>query len=421
MSHGTASHGTHSIALAVGPDQVLERIVRPRRKAVGQDPRFAPGELLDRTVEYVRTVLRAGVYVLARDNEIVLFVPFAYPEFQNTWGDQLTREDGCPTPPGLEDPRKWWANAGILCTVPQPGFWGTAFLNAYRSMIRATLAACPRGACYEFVLNKRDHPCVRRDGKHPWTHVWRGGEVPRAVSGTMLPFLSPYTGDAYADACIPLACPDWCLATQSTHGEQSARLPTIPVRVPWAEKRRAALFRGSDTGDGTRLRLCAEFDGQTIGGLALDFGITRASRRFRVDAGVVRPPRSDLPAPTGYVPMHLQGRWKVLIVVDGHSAPNRVGTLLLTGSLIVRVESRAAGSTVWLDRFLRPMKHYIPVAHDLSDLTSRLKWIGSHPRECEAIAGTCLRLGQKLLRRDSMLRATWDAMEAGRRTGEEHK
>ena len=262
-------------------------------------------------------------------------------------------------------------------------------------------------------MNQRAHPCLRLDGTHPYHHVWRGAP-PRVVEdGPMLPFLSSYTGPDFADRMLPLTYPDWEIATNRVFpGDRHRWPPRRPdASQPWRQRRDVAFFRGSNTGDGTRERLCA-LHGAVFGGVRIDARITRASRRFRVAAGVVLPPAADV-ALGKFVPMHAQSQFKYLIVADGHSAPNRVATLLLTGCLILRVRGRSAGRHVWVDRYLEPMVHFVPVRADLSDLEERLRWAASHPRECEALARAGVELGCVMLPREFMVEAARGALLGG--------
>jgi hypothetical protein len=358
-----------------------------------------------RTLSYVTRVLRSGIYVLILGGEVKLYVPFtAGSEFRNDWGPQLSVT---VRPKGLEDPSTWWANASILCTRPTADVWGASFVAAYRHLLQESCAGID---FFEGILNKRDHPCVRVDGTHPWHHVW-SETPPLSVEGPMLPFLSSYTGPDFADTTIPLTFPDWEIGTRLVFpGDRHRWPPRLPASVPWARKRNVLFFRGSNTGDGVREALCA-LHGKVFDGVRVDARITRASRRFRVSRGVV----STAPECSGgllgkYVPMHVQSQFRYLVVVDGHSAPNRVGTLLLTGSLVFRVEGHTAGRRVWLDDFLRPMEHYVPVACDLSDLGQKISWAVAHPDECRAMADRALALGRRLLSRDAIVAYTNKAL-----------
>ena len=380
---------TQPIPLAVGSAQIQTCIVDKRRELLPSHDDV----VLKRTLQYVTSVLRSGIYVLIQNNEVALYVPFtAGPEFRNGWSAQLTIQDH---PGGLEDTSQWWANAGIICTRPTSDFWGASFVAAYRHMFQE--AAAKGVTFFEGILNKRDHPCVRKDGRHPWPHVWSSGEPPPVVvEGAMLPFLSSYTGPDYTDLNIPLSFPDWEFATGLVFpGDKHRWPPRSPSPVAWGNKNKVAFFRGSNTGEGVREALCA-LHGKRIMGVRIDAQITRWSRRHRVSNGVVTAPVAQR-ATGKYVGMHQQSYFKYLIIVDGHSAPNRIGMLLLTGSLILRVAGTSAGRHIWLDEYLEPMVHFLPIASDLSDLESQITWAERHPNECKDMASRARDLGTRLL------------------------
>ena len=281
---------------------------------------------------------------------------------------------------GLSDPHQWWANATILCTRPSPDYWGSSFVAAYRHMLQEAVS---EHDTLEFMLNKRDHPAVRLDGSHPWHHVW-SDTPPTVVKGPLLPFLSSYG---------PGVCRHSDTANVSRLGaSDSTRVSetTIDIhhpliRVQWQDKL-DGFFRGSNTGNGTRTALC-KYNGSRIHGSTSIW----ASPGILVDSKFktgqskclnFRWRRSSDSCPC-------QNReYKYLVCVDGHSAPNCVATLYLTGSLVVRVASdgAAARSATLGRRSLYVREHFIPVAADLSDFGSKLQWMATHPSECEAIA-----------------------------------
>ena len=218
---------THPVALAVGDAQIQTCILEKRRELLPSHD----DAVLRRTLQYVTSVLRSAIYVLILNGNVALYVPFtAGPEFRNDWSAQLTIQD---PPGGLEDASQWWANAGILCTRPTADFWGASFVAAYRHLMQEASSGI---SFFEGIINKRDHPCVRKDGRHPWPHVWKG-EPPVVVTGPMLPFLSSYTGPEYSDLNIPLTFPDWEYATGLVFLGDNHRWPSrSPTLVPWKIK-----------------------------------------------------------------------------------------------------------------------------------------------------------------------------------------
>ena len=423
---------TQPVPLVVGKTQIQTYLVEARRAALAEDntkndaaeenaggqraggkQRLGSEETFLKTVDYVKTTLRSAIYVLIVRGQIKLFVPFTMGnEFRNTWGGQISVEPHYHIE-GLSDPHQWWANATILCTRPSPDFWGSSFVAAYRHMLQEAVS---EHDTVEFMLNKRDHPAVRLDGSHPWHHVW-SDTPPTVVAGPLLPFLSSYTGPECADIPLPLAFPDWERATQLVFpGDNHRYPPSTRIRVQWQDKLDVAFFRGSNTGNGVRTALC-RYNGSRLYGIQLDLGITRYSRRFKIQHGTVQSPEFPSAAQSRFVPMKKQGQYKYLVCVDGHSAPNRVATLYLTGSLVVRVASDGAatpGRQLWGDDRFLPGEHFIPVAADLSDFGSKLQWMATHPSECEAIAQRGLALATALFSKEGMVAGVRRALQRAR-------
>lgn len=412
--HPTRPACAQPITLAVGPVEVEAAVFGARAEMLQRfpdGPRI-PEAVARASVAYVCAHLRAAVYVLVRDSRLRLFVPFtAGNEFRNEWGAQLAVPASLLSRlPALPRDR-WWTNSVILCNRPTPDVWGASFLCAYRHLIEAALAA---GAVrdVEFILNKRDHPGIRLDRRHPYPHVWRDRPTAAAAPERLLPMLSPYVGDAYADVAIPLTL-DYERALQRVFPGDGHALPAPPTPVAWADKRPVAFFRGSSTGPGTTAATNVRMKLATLARADFaDVGITRLSRRLKVARGVVAVD-ADAGLPLApYVPMREQARYKYLVVVDGNSAPNRVGALLLTGSLLLWVRSSedTAGHRMWFYDRLEEGQHFRSVAADLADFEATVQWCRAHDAECAQMAARAQALARELFAKESIVAAMQRAL-----------
>jgi hypothetical protein len=75
----------------------------------------------------------------------------------------------------------------------------------------------------------------------------------------------------------------------------------------------------------------------------------------------------------GYVPSHLQQKWKYLVDIDGNSnAWSGLFEKLLTGSTVLKVTS-PYGYRQWYYGKMIAWEHYVPVASDFSDLESKVR------------------------------------------------
>ncbi len=419
----------HPTTLAVGWAQIEETILGPRAALMRRFPDgpASPEDCVRASLRYVVDVVKAAVYVLVRDGRVRLFVPFtAGAEFRNAWSTFL---DHPPRGGAHVPPEEMWANAGILCTLPSPQLWSSAFVCGFRHMLSTALAhaGAPRDA--EFLWNKqRDHPLVRLDRRHPWAHVFPRGAAPPVEAGPLLPVASPYVDPAvFADVAVPLV-EEWRWATGLLFPGDGPKKPArFPPETPWEDKRAVLFFRGGPTGafgpaGNTRVLAASAADcGGTVAGVQIDCGLTGSgARRFRArSAGrtveVYRAHVKDA-LKKKFVPMAEQGANKYLLVVDGHSAPNRLSYLMHTGSVLFVVASLpgTAGKRLWFHRRLAPFVHYVPVAADLSDLRARLRWAAEHDAQCAAIGAACAALARELFSVEGLaasLRAALWAMQ----------
>lgn len=89
--------------------------------------------------------------------------------------------------------------------------------------------------------------------------------------------------------------------------------------------------------------------------------------------------------------------YKYLIDIEGIGYSGRL-KILLFSQRPVFIQDRP-----WREFYfdwMEPFHHYIPVAHDLSDLSKQLDWAESHPEECRKIAANALAFAQRHLTRE---------------------
>lgn len=123
--------------------------------------------------------MKCGIYVMIRNNEVVLFCPFVNTEYRNSWSKYLQLE----APDGqmetyyeakkmhyraeniIPDKAEWWANGNIICNEYSNDalgnqFWGDHFLFQLKDMLAETCRLRKVPDC-EFFLNKRDYPQLK--------------------------------------------------------------------------------------------------------------------------------------------------------------------------------------------------------------------------------------------------------------------
>lgn len=181
----------------------------------------------------------------------------------------------------------------------------------------------------------------------------------------------------------------------STRGYENF-VDDIQSAPPWRQRSDLCFWRGSSTGLITddwrslpRIRLCAIASKRPD---LFDVGVTNVVQfepqdeieRELMELGYLKPatPATDF------------ARYRYTIDIDGNSnAWSSLFRKLLTGSPVLKVAS-PHGFRQWYYDALEPMKNFVPVADDLTDLVEKADWLHNNPSRAEEIgqAGRALAL-----------------------------
>jgi len=94
-------------------------------------------------------------------------------------------------------------------------------------------------------------------------------------------------------------------------------------------------------------------------------------------------------------PMQEFAEYKYNLVIDGACIASSLQWVFASGSVPILVTH--PGNDWWFKRYLEPMKHYVPVAYDLSDLEERIEWLVTHDEEARSIAENAVMFSQYYL------------------------
>lgn len=392
---------THAVTMAVSVQQVQDMILEPYRWL--PRPSASPGDIDHVNVSYFRGgdfvqsvqwmyhACRTGIAVCIRNHELELFVPFCNPDYINTWSDEARRS----IPPIGLPPNRWWANGWTLCgDEVSEQLWGDHGICAIQNML---MVACEKGEVgdCDFIINKRDSACIRLDqcdAMNPMDPFQR--PIPRP---SLVPVLSCYTGNQFADIAMPLPS-DW---HRLSRGAFQAQRPLGPVQlprdIPWKDKYDCAIFRGSLTGAGgnastnQRIALLHLHDG-----LNFDLRGTGSSRRLRrcpLEKSIVIPDFTGLSVgKQHYMPLWKQQElYRYTVTIDGHSGADRLASLAGGNQCILKIASptHALCPDTWASERMYAWEHYLPVCRQMTDLQARLMWARRHPEVCQRIRGNC--------------------------------
>jgi hypothetical protein len=138
------------------------------------------------TLKYLFYHMKCGIYVMIRNNEVVIFCPFVNKHYKNNWGQALQLDVSNGQQDTYYNEKKnhyreenilhytsWWANGNIICNeddrtqnamdhdkITTPQWWGDQFLFQLKDMLAETCAEREVPDC-EFFLNKRDYPQLK--------------------------------------------------------------------------------------------------------------------------------------------------------------------------------------------------------------------------------------------------------------------
>jgi hypothetical protein len=146
--------------------------------------------------------------------------------------------------------------------------------------------------------------------------------------------------------------------------------------VPWDDRLPVCFWRGSTTGQRPvpsawtalpRIQLANAFGNNDT---LFDLGLSKISQ---IADEAVKDEIRNAGLLKGYVPSHLQQKWKYLVDIDGNSnAWSGLFEKLLTGSTVLKVTS-PYGYRQWYYGKMIAWEHYVPVASDFSDLESKVR------------------------------------------------
>lgn len=246
-----------------------------------------------------------------------------------------------------------------------------------------------------FIMNLTDAVILERHLKEPFPMVTGNKRLePEFAKTEQIPVFSLSGAKNYNDIPFP-NYDDMMIAT----GQIDPKFDTYETR--WEKKVfHKAVFRGGPSGCGYTTETNMRLKLASMQHPLLDVAITGKGRT--IDSNAVKfDPRHGLgmmntgikPAPK-FMTMAEQSRFKYIIHVDGNVNAYRLLTTMMTGSLVIRVDSMY---TSWADHMLKAGQHYVLVRPDLSDLIEKLQWCEMHPRTCEKIAKAGLEAARRLL------------------------
>ena len=352
-------------------------------------------ESIRNTLKYLFYKIGGGqVFVVIKDNKLFKFIPFYNIHYRNDWAHKVEvdnifkflKKAKRSTRNVIKNKNFWRAN-GCLLKIRREFDLSDMGINIYKDLLTKMLKKRKVNDCY-FFINKKDFPVLMNDGTEPYWQIYgKNVNLPTEYNfNKFVPILGMSYDSKSADIPIP-TYEDWMVITRKYFPPQ-CKEPFKKVKaVPWRKKENKAFFRGSATGcgvtveDNPRLKLSKI----SLTREDLDVGVTRRVNKLRlkndklVYTDLIR---DGIPA-AKFVPMDEQQKFKYIFDIEGNSIAFRLGYMLNSGSLILRVKSHWS---LWLDQYLKECYDYVPIDSDFKKLDSVLDWCKKNDAACHQIA-----------------------------------
>ena len=264
--------------------------------------------------------------------------------------------------------------------------------NEYLTLLHDVII--PEGV---YILNLTDAVILHNHNEEPFPSVTGKKTVESQFDKSyFIPILSLSGKERYSD--IPIPNYDDVQIALGIKDIQSNEFITN-----WEDKKiHKAIFRGGPAGCGYTVTTNQRLKLITMRSPLIDAKIV--SKSATIDSKAIKfDPKYGLGMmntgikPGNFVSMQEQSNYKYIIHVDGNVNAYRLLTTMLTGSLILKVQSEY---TSWVEHLIESHVHYIHVNADLSDLVKQIEWCERNPHLAKKIATAGKKFAEKALTLD---------------------
>lgn len=388
------------------------------------------------TFEYIFNYFKKGVFVIIEDNKLRCYLPISNKDYENNFYDRIylneeekkllkikgynevkkeldnnLREFMKENNLRLNLNRKKWVANNCWFRNQWPEYEGDLNYNVFKSFLELIVKERNINDCC-FYINLRDFPIVEKNLNNPFYHLYDGEKVKLADYKKMCPIYSQSIGVDNIDLLIPTN-DDIIRITQKFYtnkcNNQYQKNKEEKLNRNWKKKIDVAIFRGGATGCGitidTNPRLKVALLGVEYPDL-INSGITDWNAKPKKYSGrplevidIKKLEKMGIVIKEGISNIE-KSNYKYIINVDGSVSAFRLGFELGMNSVILKVNS---DYKMWYSNLLIPMKHYIPIKHDCSDLVEKILWCKNNDNECKKIASNAVKFYEKYLSKEGIL------------------
>ncbi len=443
----------HRFYIAGDPDQFVSNIFVENNPDVGvpsstEGKKVVHVEDMLITFEMIFHKFKKGCFLQFRGKEMKTFLPFSKINYTNNWShnieidpkfgahcnnftkfkrmlesiNQGTKYENYGTN-FHRNMEEWYGNNGIFRFEYPLNEYDSGYPMLYDMFQCYTNEKLlNKEYRFDFFLNKRDNPLLRKDGTEAYHHFFQG-TVPmedkfKDKRDTMLPILSMNSGPDYEDYKIPTwECWRFFEYTRNKKiflEKKNKEFKTFPhpndFNLEFDSKQPIAVFRGTSTGIGTfihnniRMFVChtstkkenMDFkDGLPY----LDAKLTDFNKRPKkiVNDNFVR--TVDVKKHQYLLGNHLsyieQSQYKYILHLPGHSCAYRLTIEMFFGSVILYFPH---ATSMWFFDMLEPWVHYIPMTNfDEKHLFETIQWCKENNDTCKQIAWNARKFAETYL------------------------
>jgi hypothetical protein len=392
------------------------------------------------TFQYMFYKFKKGIFVIIRDNKLVLYMPFSNAFYKNNWVKQtyfsldekklLENNDYDKIKnilnkniidfqnkyPDQFKGRKidfnresWYANNCVFRNQ-YPKYEGELNTNIFKNMLDSLLKerTIPD---IEFFINDRDFPILKKDFTEPYDHLFDSESIKiekEYCFDKMTPIFSKSITNNFADILIPTN-DEWLMVSNKYFTDDCSnsytKKQTHKWNYIWKNKKAICIFRGGATGCGTTIENNMRLKAADIAvdyPDILDIGINdwkaRPRKVKREPIHIINPSkfRFNLKQSINNIE---KSNYKFILHIDGYVSAFRLASELSMNSCVLIVKS---DYKMWFSHLLIEYEHYVPIKNDLSDLVSQVEWCIKNDKKCEKIANNSRKLYDKYLTKDGI-------------------
>lgn len=396
------------------------------------------------TFKYLFYHLKKAIFVVIRNSKLVVFLPFSNANYINPFTEKLyfDKDDlhnlykikktfknkqinsklneiaktrvaifNKNFKTNLNTNRhQWILNNCNIRAISKGNTEGDHDLNIYKDLLEQLCDNYKIRDC-EFFINTRDFPLLRTDLREPYNHLYntKPNYIPKQYrNSSFAPILSQSKTEEFEDILMPNS-DDWLMASNKYYLDWKKgcyNYQNNNSNIHWNHKINKVIFRGSATGCGitsrTNIRLKAAELAEKHPDI-LDIGIINWNRRPKKYKNkpiqVIDTTKFNFKL-KNKINNTEKFKHKYILYLDGHVAAFRLGGELASKSLLFIPDSQYS---LWFTKYLTPMKEFIPIKKDLSDLVEKTYWCIDNDTTCKQIANNAFTFYKKHFTKDKIL------------------